>query len=368
MRILLIAMWFMNYASLLANALSEKHEVTIMFPTEQLEIKPLGTKFCSDNLLNEKVNVVLVPKPRLSDPRNLSMVYKFIKEVHGIRPDIIHIHSSDLWVSFGLMFLRSYPIVYTLHDPVSHSGEKTLHGELAKRFMLKYSDRIFVHGKKLKRMLIEEKRVKSEKISVVPHGEYSFFRKWEKPVSERDGSILFFGRVKEYKGLEYLIKAEPMITKEVPNARIVIAGKGDDLKKYREMMKNPDNFKIHNYVIPNEKVAELFQEASVVVLPYIDASQSGIIPIAYAFKKPVVATNVGSIPEVVDEGQTGIIVPPRNPEKLAEAVVSLLKDKEKRLEMGEKAYMKMKNELSWDKIAEKTVEVYEEARIAKPRR
>jgi len=107
-------------------------------------------------------------------------------------------------------------------------------------------------------------------------------------------------------------------------------------------------------------VSELFQKASVVVLPYIDGSQTGIIPIAYAFKKPVIVTNVGSIPEVVDDGKTGYIVPPRNEKKLAEAIIDILRDEHKRKQMGENAYKKMKEELSWDKIAEKTIRVYEE--------
>ena len=97
-----------------------------------------------------------------------------------------------------------------------------------------------------------------------------------------------------------------------------------------------------------------------VVLPYIEASQSGIIPIAYAFKKPVVVTNVGSIPEVVDDGITGFIVPPKDPDALASAITKLLRDDKLRKEMGESAYRKMEEELSWDKIADKTIEVYRE--------
>ena len=82
------------------------------------------------------------------------------------------------------------------------------------------------------------------------------------------------------------------------------------------------NFIVYNYRIPYKEGAELFQRCSVVALPYIDASQSGVIPTAYGFKKPVVVTEVGAIPEIVGDGITGFIVPPRNPEALAEAIVS----------------------------------------------
>jgi len=126
-------------------------------------------------------------------------------------------------------------------------------------------------------------------------------------------------------------------------------------------MVNRDNFIVHNYRIPYKEGAELFQRCSVVVLPYIDASQSGVIPTAYGFKKPIVVTDVGSIPEIVDDGVTGFIVPPRNTEALADAIVKLLEDEDLRKQMGESAYKKLKTDLSWDKIAEKTIEVYKKA-------
>ena len=88
-----------------------------------------------------------------------------------------------------------------------------------------------------------------------------------------------------------------------------------------------------------------FERASVVVLPYIEASQSGIIPIAYSFKKPVIVTNVGSIPEVVENGITGYIVPPKNPELLADSIIKILEDNLTRQQMGENAYHKMEMEL-----------------------
>ena len=174
-------------------------------------------------------------------------------------------------------------------------------------------------------------------------------------------TVLFFGRIWAYKGLEVLIEAEPLITREVPDARIVIAGRGDSLDQYQQTMVNPGHFELHNHYIPNEMVAELFQSASIVVLPYLEASQSGVIPIAYAFGKPVVATNVGGIPDVVDHGQTGYLVPPNDPASLAKAVIALLTDRRARLEMGQKAQEKARRDLSWTSIAEQTIHVYEKA-------
>jgi len=133
------------------------------------------------------------------------------------------------------------------------------------------------------------------------------------------------------------------------------------IKKYRDMMVNKENYIVYNENIPDTMVAELFQRASIVILPYIDGSQSGVIPQAYAFRKPVVVTKVGSLPEIVDEGITGCIVPPRDTKKLAGAIIDLLKDDERRKKMGENGHKKTREDLAWKNIAPKTIEVYKKA-------
>ena len=92
------------------------------------------------------------------------------------------------------------------------------------------------------------------------------------------------------------------------------------------MMVNPDRFIVLNEYVSDEKRAELFRRASVVVLPYIEASQSFIISIAYRFGKPVVATTVGGLPQMVDDGKTGFLVPPRDVDALADAIVRLMQN------------------------------------------
>jgi glycosyltransferase involved in cell wall biosynthesis len=223
-------------------------------------------------------------------------------------------------------------------------------------------DQIIVHGHKLKMEMIKEFNKANNDIHVLPRGVNSIYTRYNNyNFMEEENSILFFGRIWGYKGLRYLIEAEPKITSEVPSAKIIIAGRGEDISNYQSFMKNKERFVIFNTHIPNEKVAELFQKASIVVLPYTDASQSGVVPLAYAFGKPVVVTNVGSLPEVVDDGETGYIVPPRDPDQLAKAIIDLLRNKEKRKIMGENAYKKGEEELSWGRIALRTLEIYKKA-------
>src|ERR1700682_2462003 len=127
------------------------------------------------------------------------------------------------------------------------------------------------------------------------------------------------------------------------------------------MMVHPERFIVQNEFISEERTAEYFQRASVVVLPYIEASQSGVIPLAYSAAKPGVATMVGGLPEMVAHGRTGYFVSPRNETELAQALVRLLLDGPLRRQMGANAKKKIELECSPEAIARDTVGVYRRA-------
>ncbi len=352
-----------GYTIPLANALSSKGETVLLMlpqatPSEQIEAVDKGVS----------LYLFRQPRPRVSryPPVNLLMVYDIIKGLNRFKPDIVHTQGTHFWLSPPLLPPGKYPLVSTFHDVKPHLGEERLSRRFSMYWARRRSKGIFVHGEKLRKTMIQEYGVPGDKVKAIPFGEHytSPLKEYERADLTEDGNlVLFFGRIHEYKGLEYLIKAEPLITREVPDARIVIAGEGEDFQKYREMMVNKDNFIVYNYYVEPWKGAELFQRCSVVALPYIEASQSGVAIAGYGFKKPVVVTDVGSIPEIVDEGKTGFIVPPRNPEALAQAIITLLKDDKLRKQMGENAHRKLKTDLSWDRIAEITIGVYREAVI-----
>lgn len=355
---------FVDYQIQLANALSEREDVMCILPATTLSGEFQGT-------LDEKITLYLVKgKKPIYHPTNLYSLSNLLKIITRFKPDVIHLQVGDEIAALPILlfskFVKGYSVTATFHDVKVHLGEKyPWTARFASFCEIKWADEIIIHGEKLKEQMMEEYNLPSEKVHAIHIGEHEVapFKKYEREDIKEDGNlILFFGRIYEYKGLEYLIKAEPMITEEVPNAKIVIAGAGENFRKYEQMMgSRRENFIVHNYRIPYKEGAELFQRCSVVALPYIDASQSGVIPTAYGFKKPVVVTDVGSIPEVVDDGKTGFVVPPRDSKALADAVIKLLKDEKLRKEMGENAYKKLKEDFSWDKIAEKTIEVYKAA-------
>jgi alpha-maltose-1-phosphate synthase len=354
MKICLLAFWYAEYTIQLANALSKKEHVTLMLP-ENLAKQYVG-------MINKTVELCPFHCPRLRYPTNLLMVYKILIQIKKVAPDIIHLQEGRPWFNLLLPLIKKkYRFVTTIHDVTPHYGEKRSEGVFFADIPIKHSSGIIVHGNKLAEELIENYNISNDKIYIIPHGVLSLYKEFiNQEVTEDEYSILFFGRIWEYKGLRYLIEAEPYISRQISNVKIIIAGQGEDFRKYETMMGHRESFIVYNEYISNEMVAELFQRASIVVLPYIEGSQSGVVALAYAFKKPVVATSVGSIPEVVDDGKTGYIVPPRDSVRLAKAIIDLLKNETLRKQFGENAYRMTKNELSWDNIAIKTIEAYKE--------
>jgi starch synthase len=353
MHVLLIDFEFFAYSVQLANALSELCRVTLLLPDR-------GSSHYTASV-NRSVDLQQFHMPRLRYPSNVAMVYSLFKTISRLKPDVVHQLAWNLWMNLALPLFPNIPLVTTIHDAERHPGDKKSF-VLLQDWQWRRATQVIVHAERIKRQMIDRLGVPEHKLHVIPIGSYDLYKAWlDDDVSEHPATILFFGRIWEYKGLQYLIEAEPLITQQVPETRIVIAGQGEPFERYERLMVNRDRFIVHNHYIPDEMVARLFQEASIVVLPYIEASQSAVLSIAYAFAKPVVATTVGGIPEAVEHEETGFLIPPRDPHSLAEAAVTLLQDHNLRSRMKRQILKKAKTELSWSSIARKTLAVYKQA-------
>ncbi|MEW6600303.1 MAG: glycosyltransferase family 4 protein [Nitrospirota bacterium] len=170
----------------------------------------------------------------------------------------------------------------------------------------------------------------------------------------RGDVLLFFGFIRDYKGLDVLLKAMPMVIKEKREATLLVVGEfWNDKKKYMNIIndnRTAGNITIIDEYIPNEGIGKYFAAADLVVQPYISASGSGICQIAYGFDRPVIATNVGSLPDVVQDGINGRIVKPRDHHGLAEAILeSLEKDT---LDTLTRNAEKTKERFSWERMAD----------------
>jgi len=363
MKIVMMIDWFLYYTLELTNALSMEHQVMLVTRDHNFEISSPDNPQKLDEFLNNNLDRGVIReklKYRLRDIRSFHEVIRIYKNIKRFNPDIVHIQENSDWRILLIACLLGFDkIVLTVHDVVRHPGDPNNFMDVLSRLFRKKVRKIIVHGNYLKEQMLLKSRKFRNKIHVVPLGIFLLYKKLDdKSVKEEENSILLFGRVSKYKGIDVLIESAPLIAEEIPDIKIIIAGKGEDFSKYETLMSNKSYFEIHNRFIGDREIPQLFRRASLVVLPYIEASQSAVIPIAYLFGKPVVASNVGSIPEVVDNGKTGIIVPPNDPRILADAIIKILKSPELKMTMSTHALEKAESDLSLENIARKTSEVY----------
>jgi len=147
---------------------------------------------------------------------------------------------------------------------------------------------------------------------------------------KKPNTVFFFGVVRPYKGLKYLVESFPLVLKEIPDAHLLIVGdfweSEDDYRKLIKELGITSRTELINSYVPNENVGDYFHLADCLALPYTSATQSGIVQISYGFNLPVIVTRVGGLPEVVDDGATGAIVEPENSNALAEGIIRVLKN------------------------------------------
>lgn len=352
MRVALISHTFGEYCVQLANGLAQQAKVLLLLPTH------IAAPHVAS--LNDAVHFLDFQNPRFREPiLQVRMLRTLFQTIHDFNPDVVHYQGGHPWLDLALPCLRRYPLVLTIHDCKPHPGDR-----LSKKtplwmetFLRHRADELIAQTQFVRNQVVEAWPAASERISVIPHIQIGR-NSTSPPIQDEGRLVLFFGRIWAYKGLEYLIRAEPLITARVPEATILIAGEGESFSHYRRMMVHPDRFIVDNDFIPDERAADYFTRASVVVLPYVEASQSGVISMAYSAAKPVVATSVGGLPEMVEHGRTGYLVPPRNIPQLAEAVTRLLLDAYLRHQMGAHGKRKIEAECSPDLVARKTMEVY----------
>ena len=222
-----------------------------------------------------------------------------IRTINRFAPDMIYSPMSHPWERFIIPYCKCKLTVQTIHDVVLHEGENSFWNKLG-RFMFSYkSTKKVILSNSFKNYLINKGMEESD-ILVIPHAVFKGYYLSENIIEDYTcyNRFLFFGRIIKYKGLEVLLEAMKGIAQKAPGAKLVIAGNGD-ITPYQTMIQEcANNLDLHIGWIEDNQVERFFKEIDFVVLPYTHASQSGIIPLAYAFGKPVIATCIGGIPEI----------------------------------------------------------------------
>jgi len=297
------------------------------------------------------------------------------KIANRLMPDIIHLQITVpiIDVLYIPVLARNHSIVYTVHDVIRHTDGLQNRPRLLRR-IYQAVDHIIVHTRLNKAQLARQFNVKGEKITVIPHGiEPCPCQMPSQPearrilnIPHRSRVLLFFGTIRQNKGLDILLKAMPDVLVSHPDVKLLISGslpRGVDFTKYKRIIQElniKDNIITDCRFIPEDQMPLSFLSADVIVLPYHQfASQSGVLMQAYTYERPVVVTDVGGLGETVQEDKTGLVVSPESPEALAEAINILLDSGKLYSEFAANMSEARVGKYDWHSIARKTREVYE---------
>jgi glycosyltransferase involved in cell wall biosynthesis len=278
--------------------------------------------------------------------------------------------------SIFFLFLRltGTNLVYTVHD-VSPLKKNKLNS-LLNILIYKSAKVLIVHSAKNKQMLLDRVSLNPEKIKIVPHGNFNHYVSAE-PLTKNDARkyfglnseekvLLFFGFIKEYKGLDILLEAAAISSKSIGNLTLIIAGAAQSktlVESYNKMISElPKDVKViyHSEFIDRDKVAFYFLASDVLVLPYRIISHSGVLHLAYSFGRAIIGTRVGDFEEFIEDGKSGILTNSNDSAGVAKAIIRFYSDSENVDKMCSYARNLNDTKFSWTNITLSMKEIYQQ--------
>jgi D-inositol-3-phosphate glycosyltransferase len=326
--------------------------------------------------------------------RVLKYYARLIRYAGTARPRVFHILWNNKFEHFDRTILMLYykvlgkRIAFTVHNVNSGKRDRTdtILNRLTLKFQYRLADRLFVHTEKMKTELVEEFGVRGACVTVIPFGinnavpDTDLTRAAAREllgIRETDKTMLFFGNITPYKGLEYLIDAFQTVQVADKSYRLIIAGRPDNCGSYwapiRQRVSDNtqgDRVLLRDEFVPDEETEVYFKAADVLVLPYTHVYQSGVLFLGYRFGLPVLAADVGSLKEDIVENETGFVFSSHNSTDLANAirkyfaseVYANLDFRRKKI----KDYAMARH--SWELVAQITLDAYKQLLPLDPRR
>ncbi|MCQ2522310.1 MAG: glycosyltransferase family 4 protein [Lachnospiraceae bacterium] len=361
-----------HYTSLLAKSLAAKYEVEMVSYSMQypkIMMRREQRDYSNKSFAVENTKYLI----NTANPFNWGKVVKQIKEM---QPDLIvaqwwHPYFAPCYQSILGRLSKTIPVIYICHNVFPHE-----------RFPM---DRKLSKGTlKKAACIVQSAEDEKDLLSILPehkyrramHPTYSAFcmrglnrseARKELGIGENEKMLLFFGFVRPYKGLMFLLEAMPRLVQTYPEMKLYVVGdfgsaKEEYLQKM-ESLKIMDHLVIRDGYVPDGEVEPYFAAADLCVCPYASATQSGIVQISFGSGLPVLATRVGGLPEAVSDGETGLIVEPESPVALAEGITKFF---EENLAENFRENIKVhQEEFSWDRMTQKIEDLYQEMEIKK---
>lgn len=357
-----------HYTGLMNRSLSEKYE-TVMISYKMQYPKFLFKKeqrdYENDSFKIENTQYLI----NTANPFNLISTSRKIRKM---KPDVVifqwwHPYFSPCyWIMEKC--LHGIKKMFVCHNVFPH--ERFPMDKFLTKMVLKSGDCFITHSAKDAKDLLTIK--KTENVVQAVHPTYNAFKfenltaeeaRKRLNIKEEEHVLLFFGFVREYKGLKHLLRAMPELKKTDPKIKLLVVGDfGEDEPEYMDLISKldiKDVLAIYKGYIPDKEVEQYFAASDLVVLPYESATQSGVVQMAYGFGKPVLVTEVGGLPDVVTDQKTGYVVTPKCSGEIAEKVQEFFA-KHRAEEFSE--HIKAEEyKFSWDRMREHVETLYEKA-------
>lgn len=377
-----------HYAYNLVNALNEKDVEISLFTNRSYEFSSQAKSLVVYQRMFFLANVLIKKFPWLDIERGLaSMMRRFIKLIEypfnlldalyltlTNDIDIVHIQSVNMIEVLMVILFRLFrkKVIFTVHNIQPRHNTLKIYHKIIYFIMYLACHKIIIHSEKGRDELINLFNIDHNKTYVVPHGDYKFFvpenlmsideAKASIHIDPKTKTILFFGAIRSNKGLDIIIKAMPNIMKNIKDVKLLIVGEPwEDYGKYRKMIEDynlSDNVWEKLGYIPNGEVSRYFFAADLVVLPYYEITGSGILQIAYAFAKPVIASDIDGFKETIEDGKNGYLVNLGDPDNMATKICEVLLNENLCDRMGLHSRFISDNKYSWQGIAERTKSIY----------
>ncbi|KWZ85249.1 glycosyltransferase family 4 protein [Heyndrickxia coagulans] len=297
--------------------------------------------------------------------KNIFKINKFIK---SNKIDIIFLITPNLIFNvFISIAFKKKKIIYFLHDPTPHSGEKFL-----RRYTLNMQNKIvtslsqiivvasYSQMKEIRNsniLNLNKKRIETIELGLLNNLVFSELNKKNTDIVE-DIDVLFFGRIEHYKGLDILADALEFLETQKKKVKCYIVGKG----KIIDFIKSSqiDLFEINNTYVEDYELASLIKRAKIVVFPYKNATGTQTVQTVYFYQKPVIASNTGSFSDYIIDGETGILFEKNDYKELAKSIDYLLENEKTRRIMGSNGKNLLSERFNMDIVAKKYIRLFEE--------
>lgn len=296
---------------------------------------------------------------------------EFVSRMRKLRPDVIHFQ----WLPVPLLdrlyleeLSRIAPLVFTVHNTNQPRGTRfqSMFQKLGWNSLFPHISAVIAHSAYSRRRILENEWAPADKIHIVPHGVFDYYRSLEGPAIPPVApgkSILFFGTAERYKGLDVLLRAFALLPSELlNNAYLIIAGRAT--ADTTPMQALSESLGINHRVIwrlgsvSETEVPQIFRAATLVAVPYRYIDVSGVLMTALALGKVVVANRIGGNPDLIQDGVHGRLVDPESPESMADAFQELLTNPDRVRSMERAVEGLACTDFSWTTSAQKTIEVY----------